>query len=274
MIAPSSSDPSRSTTNPHTGTGGELLRADRFDAVVFDLDNSLALTGPIHAQAWKATFDDFLEHHANDTGFECAPFDYSVDYHWYVEGKLRPDGVRAFLQSRGIRLAEGHASDPPEADTVHGLGNRKNALFLQHLREEGVAVDEAALAFLAQARRAGWAAAVVSTSRSSPLVLEAAGLIGQFDLSLDGNDLLRLDIPPKPAPDLLLEAARRLGLAPARIVLAGGDPAGIDAALRAGYGAVIALTADTGSVPFPDAPALLAVQALTDVHIESNSRTP
>src|SRR4051812_29953608 len=97
-------------------------------AALFDLDGVLTDTASIHAEAWKHMFDEFLERREAHEGEDVRPFDKVADYENHVDGKPRYDGVRAFLQSRGIELPEGDRDDPPDAETVSGLGNRKNDL--------------------------------------------------------------------------------------------------------------------------------------------------
>ena len=82
-------------------------------------------------------FDDFLRdwYARHDQPFEA--FDRPTDYDEYVDGKPRLDGVRSFLASRGIDLPKGSPDDPPEAETVHGLGTRKNELVLELIRDAG-----------------------------------------------------------------------------------------------------------------------------------------
>ena len=96
----------------------------RASACLFDIDGVLTDTAASTPRAWKEMFDDVPR---AATG-EAAPFDTRATTRHYVDGKPRQDGVRDFLASRGIELPEGTPDDPPEADTVHGVGNRKNEL--------------------------------------------------------------------------------------------------------------------------------------------------
>ncbi|MDF2826671.1 MAG: hypothetical protein K0R68_4079, partial [Mycobacterium sp.] len=100
---------------------------------LFDLDGVLTDTASVHTKAWTRMFDDFLRARAERTGEEFVPFDPVEDYRTYIDGKKREDGVRAFLTARGITLPEGHNDDSPDAETVRGLGNRKNDMFQQTL---------------------------------------------------------------------------------------------------------------------------------------------
>jgi len=135
------------------------------EACLFDLDGVLTPTARVHAQAWKVVFDALLAGRAQKAGERPAPFDEVADYDERVDGKPREDGVRSFLASRHISLPEGFEDDPPEAETVHGLANRKDQLFLQLIRTQGVRAFEGSIRYLHAAREARLRLAVVSSSR-------------------------------------------------------------------------------------------------------------
>src|ERR671927_612952 len=145
-------------------------------ACLFDLDGVLTRTAKVHAAAWKEMFDGYLRGRAARRGEEFVPFDPVADYARYVDGKPRYDGVRSFLAARGIELPDGEPGDPPDAETVCGLGNRKNEIVLQMIREGGVEAYEGSVRYLAAAREAGLRRAGVSSSGNTPHVLLAAGL--------------------------------------------------------------------------------------------------
>lgn len=200
-----------------------------FDAVIFDLDGVITQTARVHAAAWKRLFDDFLRERAGRTGVPFQPFDTDTDYPRYVDGKPRFEGVASFLQSRGIDLPWGEPDDSEDAATIYGLGNRKNRYFHEHLAREGVEVFESSVRLLHALRRAGIKTALVSSSRNAAAVLEAAGLVELFDARIDGVDLARLHLKGKPAPDLFLLAAERLGVAPARAIVVEDAVSGVEA---------------------------------------------
>ena len=141
-----------------------MIARDRFDAVLFDLDGVLTATARLHAACWKAMFDEYLQRRAMATGDPFRDFEIATDYRQYVDGKLRYDGVRSFLQSRGIDLPFGDPTDPPDRETVCGLGNRKNELIGELLETDGVDVYDDSVAWVRQLRRGGFATAVVSAS--------------------------------------------------------------------------------------------------------------
>src|SRR5215218_2432834 len=148
---------------------------DGIRACLFDMDGVLTQTASIHAQAWKQMFDDFLRDWAERTGAPFEPFDRPTDYDEYVDGLPRLDGVGSFLQSRGIDLPMGSPSDPPEAETVHALGTRKNDLVLELIREQGVEPYEGTVRYVEAAQDQGLHRGVVSSSTNCKDVLEAAG---------------------------------------------------------------------------------------------------
>ncbi|HMH90661.1 MAG TPA: HAD family hydrolase, partial [Streptosporangiaceae bacterium] len=155
-------------------------------ACLFDMDGVLTKTAAVHAAAWTQMFDEFLRARATAAGGTFTPFDTHDDYDEYVDGKPREDGVRDFLASRDITLPEGHPDDPPDAQTVYGLGNRKNALLLQHIKDDGVEVFEGSVRYLEAVQRAGLHRAVVSSSANTEQVLRVTGLAKYFEVRVDG----------------------------------------------------------------------------------------
>jgi beta-phosphoglucomutase family hydrolase len=207
-------------------------------ACLFDLDGVLTRTAELHAEAWKQTFDALLRARAEGGEGPFEPFDARAD-DAYVDGRPRGDGVRSFLASRGIALPEGRVSDPSSADTVHGVGARKNRHVRELMARRGVAVYEGSRLFLAAASRAGLARALVTSSENADAVLRAAGLEGEFDAQVDGADGHRLHLAGKPAPGFFLEAARRLGVPPAQAAVLEDALAGVAAGRAGGFGLVV-----------------------------------
>jgi beta-phosphoglucomutase family hydrolase len=207
-------------------------------ACLFDMDGVLTDTASVHRKAWKSMFDDFLRCRSQDTGKPLAPFDIDEDYQDYVDGKTRDDGVRSFLSSRGIQLPEGEADDDSAADTVHGLANRKNDLFQQHLDQDGVQVFEGSRRYLAAVTDAGLAVAVVSSSANTREVLDIAGLAKFVDCRVDGVTIEDQHLAGKPAPDPYLYAAQQLGVAPAQAAVFEDALSGVQAG-RAGHFALV-----------------------------------
>jgi beta-phosphoglucomutase family hydrolase len=215
------------------------LSADRFDAVLFDLDGVLTDTAAVHARAWKTMFDEFLRDRAERHGQPFTPFSIDRDYKTYVDGKPRNDGVRSFLLSRGIELPEGDSDDPPQMETVRGLGNRKNDLVNRLLDDEGVVRYEGSVRLVEQLRDQGIKRAVVSSSKNCAAVLEAAGISDLFDTRIDGVVAAERGLPGKPAPDTFLAAAADLGAPPGRAVVVEDAISGVQAGRAGGFGLVI-----------------------------------
>jgi beta-phosphoglucomutase family hydrolase len=208
-------------------------------ACLFDLDGVLTRTAVVHDAAWARVFDEFLRDRAERTGGEFVKFDPDHDYNEYVDGRPRADGVRTFLASRGITLPEGEPDDPPSAQTVNGLGNRKNEVLLDVIRHEGVHAYEGSVSYLNAAKAAGLRRAVVSASANCADVLKAAGIADLLEVRVDGIVAAEQHLRGKPAPDTFLAAARMLGVDPARAAVFEDAVAGVEAGRAGGFGAVI-----------------------------------
>jgi beta-phosphoglucomutase family hydrolase len=215
------------------------ITPDRFDAALFDLDGVLTRTATVHATAWRSMFDEFLERRSKGEHEAFVPFSLPDDYIQHVDGKPRYDGVRHFLASRDITLPEGDPTDPPETVTVCGLGNRKDALFNRVLATEGVEVFAGSVRLLEAVRAAGIKTAVVSSSKNCTTIVESAGLSDQFDASVDGHAVEDGGLQGKPAPDTYLEAARQLGVDPARAVVFEDALSGVEAGRNGHFGLVV-----------------------------------
>jgi beta-phosphoglucomutase family hydrolase len=208
-------------------------------ACLFDLDGVLTQTARVHAAAWKEMFDAFLRERAARTSEPFVPFDPVADYTKYVDGKPRYDGVRSFLGSRGIRLPEGDPSDPPSAETIHGLGNRKNELVLALLKRDGVQVYEGSIRYVRAARDAGLHRAVVSASANCREVLDAAGIEDLFEVRIDGIVVEQRHLRGKPAPDTFLAAAEEVGARPAEAAVFEDALSGVEAGRAGKFGLVV-----------------------------------
>lgn len=206
---------------------------------LFDLDGVLTQTAKVHDAAWKETFDAYLRERAQRTGEPFVPFDPVKDYDEYVDGKPRADGVRSFLESRRITLPEGQDDDPPSAETVRGLGNRKNEILLRRIREDGVEAYPGSVAFVRAVKDAGMPRAVVSSSANCRAVLIAAGIEDLFDARIDGLVAERDHLRGKPAPDTFLAGAKALGLKPTAAAVFEDAQAGVAAGRAGGFGFVV-----------------------------------
>jgi beta-phosphoglucomutase family hydrolase len=212
---------------------------DDIKACLFDLDGVLTQTAKVHAAAWKEMFDAYLKDRAERTGEEFVPFDSGDDYDEYVDGKPRYDGVKSFLQSRGIELPDGTPDDAPGTETIDGLGNRKNELVLALIERDGVEAYEGSVRYVKAARDAGLRRAVVSSSANCRDVLEGAGMLDLFEAIVDGNVAHRDGLRGKPAPDTFLAGARAVGVDAAHAAVFEDAVAGVEAGRAGGFGYVV-----------------------------------
>jgi beta-phosphoglucomutase family hydrolase len=208
-------------------------------ACLFDLDGVLTDTASVHRKAWTAMFDDFLQAKAARDGSTFVPFDGDADYLSYVDGRTRADGVRCFLSSRGISLPEGDPTDDSGAETVNGLGNRKNDAFLHTLHTDGVKVFEGSRRYVEAVVEQGLAVAVVSSSANTREVLEVTGLDRFVDERVDGVTMLEEGIAGKPAPDSYLAGAQRLGVEPSVAAVFEDALSGVEAGHAGHFGIVV-----------------------------------
>jgi beta-phosphoglucomutase family hydrolase len=212
---------------------------DNIRGCLFDLDGVLTETAKVHDAAWKEMFDDYLRERARRSGEPFVPFDPVADYDEYVDGKPRADGTRSFLASRGIELPEGHENDPPDAQTVYGLGNRKNEIVLRRIHEDGVEAYPGSVTYVRAVKDAGLPRAVVSSSTNCRDVLVAAGIEDLFDARIDGVVAERDHLRGKPAPDTFLAGAKALGLKPTAATVFEDALAGVAAGRAGGFGFVV-----------------------------------
>ena len=208
-------------------------------ACLFDLDGVLTETATLHAKAWQTMFDCFLADRGRSSGKPFVAFDVVHDYDLYVDGKPRDEGTRCFLASRGIQLPEGAADDPPTAETIAGLGKRKNSILLDSIREHGMEVYPGSLRYLRAVKGAGLRTAVVSSSKNCHQVLVAAGIANLFDARIDGVVAADQHLAGKPAPDTYLAAARTVGATPAQAAVFEDALAGVAAGRAGQFGFVV-----------------------------------
>ena len=223
-----------------SGTARRIGRLpDGITACLFDMDGVLTDTAKVHAAAWKDAFDGYLRQHAERAREPFRPFDAVVDYDAYVDGRPRVDGVRSFLGSRRITLPPGSPADPPTAETVAGLANRKNAIVLRLIRERGVEAYPGSVRFLHAVRNAGLGTAVVSSSANCREVLAACGIAQLFDERVDGTAVERGHLAGKPAPDTFLAAAHAIGAEPRAAAVFEDALAGVVAGRAGRFGYVV-----------------------------------
>jgi alpha,alpha-trehalase len=251
-----------------------VIDRKRYDAVLFDLDGVITATAKLHAASWKTMFDGYLKERAAATGEEFRPFDAGEDYKRYVDGKLRGEGVRSFLESRGIELPWGDPADPPEAGTVCGLGNRKNRLVKEAIAAGGVEVYESTVTLAKNLLREGFRTAVVSASRNCLPVLEAAGIAGLFEARVDGVVAGEEGLAGKPAPDTFLRAAELLGAPPARSVVIEDALSGVEAGRAGAFGLVVGVDRKGDAAALNAAGAHVVVQDLAELTVAGEGGGP
>jgi alpha,alpha-trehalase len=215
-----------------------LLQGDALDAVLFDMDGVVTRTATLHAAAWQQVFDDFLRARP-DSGTGFLPFDPGADYLNYVDGKPRYDGVASFLGSRGISLPYGTPEDPPDRESICGVGNRKDEVFQSLLSTEAVEVFDSTVRVIRALREAGVKTGVFSASRHAEQILTAARVQPLFDAKVDGMDADQLSLPGKPNPATLHELARRLNAVPRRTAVIEDAIAGVQAGRAGGFALVL-----------------------------------
>ncbi|MBB1023672.1 MULTISPECIES: HAD family hydrolase [unclassified Dietzia] len=211
---------------------------DGIDAVLFDLDGVITPTAEKHMQAWKRMFTAYFA----DRGI--APYSDS-DYFHYIDGKPRVEGIASMLAARGITLPEGDDEDSPDADTINGLGQRKNIVF-RELLDEGIEPYPGSVAYLDALDAAGIASCVVSSSKNARPVLEAAGLLDRFEVIVDGLLAQADRIPGKPRPDTYLRAAELLGVPAGRCAVIEDAVSGVQAGAAGGFARVVGVDRGAG----------------------------
>ena len=230
----------------------------RFDAVLFDLDGVLTPTAEVHMHAWQSMFEELF------AAWDIAPPYTERDYFDHLDGKKRYDGVASLLRSRDVEVPWGDPSDPMAADTVCGIGNRKNAVFERVLRAEGIAPYPGSLRLLDLLAAAGTPVAVVSSSKNAEEVLAAAGIRDRFTVVMDGVIAERDHLASKPAPDVFVEAARMLGVEPAASAAVEDAISGVRSAAAGGFGLVVGVDRGVGEQDLVDAGAHVVVKDLED----------
>lgn len=229
-----------------------------YDAVLFDLDGVLTPTAEVHMHAWQSMFEELF------AAWEITPPYTERDYFDHLDGKKRYDGVASLLRSRDVEVPWGDPSDPVTADTVCGIGNRKNAVFERVLRAEGIAPYPGSLRLLDALAAAGTPVAVVSSSKNAEEVLAAAGIRDRFTVVMDGVIAERDHLASKPAPDVFVEAARMLQVDPAASAAVEDAISGVRSAAAGGFGLVVGVDRGVGEQDLVDAGAHVVVKDLED----------
>ena len=189
---------------------------DGLDALIFDLDGVITRTAALHMKAWQQMFESYFQEYLEKNDRDIEPYKDKEDYLKYIDGKPRYDGVKSLLESRDINLDYGDSEDGPDKETICGLGNRKNKIFLDLMKQEGVHVFDDTINKIKKWRKRELKTAVISSSKNCKAVLETAEIENLFDIRVDGVTSEEMNIPGKPAPDIFLEAAKQLDTVPSK----------------------------------------------------------
>ena len=252
---------------------GMTVALDRLGAAIFDLDGVITKTASLHNRAWQTMFQAYLDERAGREGETFEPYDPDRDYRHYIDGKPRYDGVRSFLGSRGISLPDGEVGDPPEVETVCGLGNRKDHLFHALLESDGVEVFDSSIELLRQLRAVGVRTAVVSSSKNAAPVLAAAHVEELFEVMVDGRLAERLGLAGKPAADTFLEAARRLGIPADDAAVFEDAISGVEAGRNGDFALVVGVDRTGHAESLSEAGADVVVADLEELHLDHEHMT-
>lgn len=212
-----------------------------FKTVIFDLDGVVTKTAVVHAASWKAMFDEYLKQREERDGEPFKEFTYENDYLTYVDGKPRYKGVQSFLESRNIHLDMGDPNDPPESETVCGLGNRKNIKFTQVLKDQGVEVYQSTVDLINQLKENGIRIGVASSSKNCQYILQACNLEHLFETRVDGVVSAELGLKGKPEGDIFVRAAENIDSVPSESIVVEDAVSGVQAGRNGGFGLVIGL---------------------------------
>jgi beta-phosphoglucomutase len=176
-------------------------------AFLFDLDGVLTDTSEFHYLAWKRLAAEL------DVPFERAENE-------ALRGVARRESLLLLLKGRPAT----------EAQLAEWM-ERKNNYYLELVTQMTPAdLLPGATDLLKELRQAGYLSAIVSSSKNTPLVLDRLRIAGLVDAVVDGNAPAR----SKPAPDLFLLGAQKLGLRPEQCVVVEDAAAGVDAGQTAG----------------------------------------
>ena len=235
------------------------------------MDGVVTRTAAVHSRAWKRMFDDYLRQRAERGHGAFREFTHEGDYRRYVDGRPRYQGVAAFLESRGLHLPQGTPDDAPRAETVCGLGNRKNELFNEIIARDGAGLYDSTVALIHDLRARGFKVGLATSSRNSALILGQSGVAGLFATVVDGLVSAQLGLKGKPAPDIFTTASASLGVPPARAVVFEDAVTGVEAGARGGFALVIGIAREGNAAELRRHGADLVVNDLGETSLEAIS---
>jgi alpha,alpha-trehalose phosphorylase len=244
----------------------------RHRAVIHGLDDVLTSTARVHAACWKQACDEALSAWDHAQGTTTPRFTVPEDYDRWFRDRPPAAAVRSFLRSRDVELTEGTGQDRPADWTVQGVLRRKQQLVGHWLSARGIDAFPGSVAWLRELRKARIATGVVTQSRHCDRILRAAGIRDLIDVQVDGTIAAERDLAGVPAPDLLVEAARRLEVRPDTVVAIVSSPDGAAAAAAGGFGYVIGVDRHDARPALLAAGADLVVADLAELVPEATAR--
>lgn len=242
-----------------------MEKKNHIEAAIVDLDGVITRTASRHAQAWKEMFDLYNQRRKEAGNDPFKPFSIEGDYPKYIDGIPRYDGVKNFLKSRNFSLSTGKPEDEPARETICGLGNWKNEIFLKIIGEEGVEVFDENVEVVRKWKKGGMKTAIISSSKNCKRILEVAGLEDLFDVRVDGQISQERNIKGKPEPDIFLEAARELNVTPDHAMVVEDSLAGVEAGKAGNFHLVVGIINNAGKTALIDKGADEAVETLEEL---------
>ncbi len=239
-----------------------------FQSVIFDLDGVITKTALVHAQAWKKTFDDYMRLREKRDGEAFREFTHENDYLPYVDGKPRYQGVKSFLESRNIHIPFGEPADPPDKETVCGVGNKKNDMFRLIIQEQGAEVYPSTIEFIKALHAAGIKVGVASSSKNCQLILQATNIEDLFETRVDGVVSAQLGLKGKPQGDIFTTAARNIGTIPNRSVVVEDATSGVAAGRNGGFGLVLGIARENNEKELCENGADLVVRDMAEINLD------
>ncbi|ACB74302.1 HAD family hydrolase [Opitutus terrae] len=257
---------------PADARAAKPFRPLAFDAAIFDMDGVITDTAAVHSAAWKRMFDEYLRRRAQARGERFQEFAHERDYRAYVDGRPRYQGVATFLKSRDIDLPFGVSTDPAGAETICGLGNRKNELFHGIIEADGVRVYPSTLELIETLRSAGIQVGLATSSKNSGLILAKTRTAPLFATVVDGVVSERLGLKGKPQPDIFLAACRDLGAPRHRAIVIEDAVSGVQAGANGGFGLVVGVARENNAVELREHGADLVVGDLAELTLDEIDR--
>ncbi|MGD8898262.1 MAG: beta-phosphoglucomutase family hydrolase [Acidobacteriota bacterium] len=245
----------------------DVPRAEQLEAVIFDMDGVVTRTARLHALAWKQLFDEYLETR-RARGEAHEPFDEVEEYLAWVDGKPRYEGVRSFLEARGIDIPFGTREDGPDLETACGLGNRKDRYFEKMLHEQGAEVFDSTVERIRELRARGVKTGLVTSSKHGREVIRLARLTDQFDVIVDGNTAQERSLKGKPNPDIFIEAARAVGVGPDAAAVVEDAVSGVEAGARGRFASVIGVNRGSNREALEQAGADVVIDDLVELSVD------